>query len=259
MTITKEELEARGAIAVDDPGWIRGFDDEPMFNDLDPKLDKEVEEVADRAKNARSHPAVIEAFQEAKEGNVNAVRKFRFNHQQDFVEEAWVPGRIMWLGEFLCELQKIRPDAFYAETSYRGLRGLGFVDKGVPVYSGASMPNGNAPEWSLLREDAHGVPTSEKYRGWRTVLLCCIKRKFISEQECYRVFGRPEGSRAKPWYRDIFAIKNGYCMDCGQVSCECKNKWDWLRADNYAYEVPEDVIRGRRQITDPTPSRIYVP
>ena len=247
------------AINIDDPNWIRGFEEEPLEAELSPQLERELAEMKDRAKNAKLNPGLVEASEEIKEGNTNAVRKWQFNHQADFTEEAWNAGRIMWIGEFLCELQKIRPDAFYSEVSIRGLRGVGFVENGVPTYSGVGVANGNMPEWELLRTDEHGVPTTSKYRGWRTVLLACIKRGFITAEAVHKVFGRPVGERSRPWYRDIFTIQNGYCPECGQAACECKNRWDYLRAENYAYETPQEILQGKRQAVSPEPSRIICP
>ena len=262
MPTFEEQLaaaRARGAVIINDAEPGRGFDEEPLVADLGPKLEREVDEAGDRARNAKQHAGVAELAEEAHEGNVNAVRKYRFDHQQDFTEEAWTPGRIMWIGAFLCELQKVRPDAFYAEVAIRGLRGLGFMQNGLPVYSGTAYPNGNAPEWSQLRVDARGLPTNEKYRGWRTVLLQCIKGKFITVEQCYRVFGRPSGARSRPWYRTLWAIQHGSCMECGQTTCECKGRWDYLRADNYAYETPAEIIKGKRQQMDAEPCRIIAP
>lgn len=257
--IYKQEALARGAIEIDPNAPSQGFDDEPMFADLPPELEKQVAEAEDRAKNAKIPEIVQELTEEARAENIDAGRKYRFLHQSDFDETMWEKGRVLWIGKFLCDLQRIRPDAFYAETSYRGLRGLGFVQNGVPVYSGTSYPNGNAPEWSLLRVDSRGLPTTEKYRGWRTVLLACIKGGFITEQQCNEVFGKPLGARSRPWYRELYKIRNERCPECQNQICVCLDHYDYLRADNYAYDTPPDVLEGRRQIVEPEPSRIFIP
>jgi hypothetical protein len=255
----RKEALARGAIEVGNDIPSQGFDDEPMFADLDPELEKQVAEAEDRAHNAKPSQALQECVEAAKSENIDASRKYRFLHQSDYDEKAWDKGKVMWIGKFLCELQKIRPDAFLAETSYMGLRGLGFMQDGKPVYSGTSVQNGNAPEWELLRVDQHGMPKNSKYRGWRTVLLACIKGGFITEEQCSEVFGKPIGDRSRPWYRELFIIRNNRCPECEKRVCICSDHWDYLRSDNHAYEVPPDVQAGRRQIVEPEPSRIYVP
>jgi len=66
-----------------------------------------------RAEDAGVSQEINEHTQMFLEENIGSVRKFRFNHQQDFME--WVPGRILNLGGFLALLQSIRPDAFVVE------------------------------------------------------------------------------------------------------------------------------------------------
>ena len=255
----RKEALARGAIEIDPLAPSQGFNDEPMFADLDPELENQVAEAEDRARNAKVPEALRELTEQAKTENIDASRKYRFLHQSDYDESTWQKGRVLWIGKFLCELQKIRPDAFYAETSFMGLRGLGFIQNGVPVYSGTAVANGNMPEWSLLRVDSRGLPIKEKYRGWRTVLLACIKGGFITESQCDEVFGKPIGDRSRPWYRELYKIRNNRCPECQKNACICIDHYDYLRSDNYAYDVPPEIQAGRRQLVEPEPSRIYVP
>jgi hypothetical protein len=250
--------KARGAVVVDDSIPGQGFSEDDTY---DPLYDNPaVKDMEKRYEDASGNPPaeIDELTKQFRESNTNAVRKFRFTHQDDYM--GWVPGRILWLGDFLAMLQTIRPDAFYAEYSYMGLRGLGFIENGKPQYSGTSVANGNFPEWSQLRVDARGLPTTERYRGWRTVLLALINKGFITLEQSDKVFGKPTGPRSRPWYRTLFSIRNGRCAECGQGICECADGYDYLRADNYAYEIPLDVAAGRRQVIDkPEESRIWTP
>ena len=270
-----KEAKARGAVIVDDSQPGSGFTDD-LADDVacvsgragTPEQqmrydDPAVEEMEKRAREAADYMAhhcpteIDEATKQAREDNMNAVRKYRFTHQEDYVD--WVPGRILWLGDFLSMLQQIRPDAFYAEYAIQGRRGIGFIINGKPEYSGVSIGNGNCPEWSQLRVDARGLPLSEKYRGWRTVLLALIKRDIITVEQCDAVFGKPTGPRSRPWYRTLFSIRNGRCPECGHKICDCSDGWDYLRSDAYAYEVPADVAKGNRQVVDTSEHRIWMP
>jgi hypothetical protein len=47
------------------------------------------------------------------------------------------------------------------------------------------------PELSTFRFDEHGVPTTEKFRGWRTCTLQLILKGVISEKKANEVFGKP--------------------------------------------------------------------
>jgi hypothetical protein len=250
--ISIEEAKARGATIVRDDIPGQGFAEDDTH---DPRYDDpEVLDCEKRAQDAKLIDEVNEETLRLREESTNAVRKFRFNHQQDFVQ--WIPGRILNIGEFLGLLQKIRPDAFVAERQILGLQGLGFVQDGKPKYSGTSVQTA-MPEWSQLKVDIHGLPTRERYRGWRTVLLACIKGDFITEAQCDLVFGKPNSFRSEPWYRQLWEIRNGKCGVCRKVACDCKDRFDFLRADKYQYEIPQDVMSGKQQRLEE--SRIWTP
>lgn len=239
---TVEELKSRGAIIVDDSQPGSGFDDDVAD---DPRYDDPaVSDAEKRAEDAKPSEGLQEAIQEAREINTNAVRVYRFRHQEEYTQ--WVPGKILNIRDFLRKLQQLRPDAFVAEHQVLGLRGLGFIVDGQPTYSGTSVQD-VAPEWSQLRVDVHGLPKNEKYRGWRTVLLTLIKRKFITEEQCDLVFGKPTGPRARPWLRSLWEIRNGKCGECRQEVCDCGDRWDYLRADAYQYSIPSGVSSGKQQ------------
>ena len=253
------EARARGAVIINDAEPGRGFQDDPLVCELDPETEKRLAEAEDRARNAKQNPGIQEEAQRIHQLNEDAVRKFRFRHQEDYDEKLWTPGRILWMGRFLNLLQKIRPAFFYAEISYLGLRGLGIVEDGKPKYTGMSVQNGNMAEWSLLAVDAHGLPVRERYRGWRTVLLGLIRAEFITEAQCDQVFGKPVGPRSKPWYRGLYELRNNRCGECRKELCDCLDRFDHLRADKHAYPVPSEIAQGKRMLADDEPPRIFVP
>jgi len=258
---------ARGAIVVDDNEPGSGFEDEVdsttacvggLAGTPERQMrydDPEVLDIQKRVEDAKPIAEIDELTQQALESNTDAVRKYRFSFQQEYLD--WVPGRILHIGEFLGLLQKIRPDAFVATHQFNGLRGLGFVE-GEAVYSGMGIMD-VAPEWSQLRLDRHQNPLNLKYRGWRDVLLNCIRKDFISEAQCDAVFGKPSGPRSRPWFRQLYSIRNNSCGECHKRFCECgySTAWERLRADNYAFDVPEEINQGKRQ--EVYESRIYVP
>lgn len=51
---------------------------------------------------------------------------------------------------------------------------------------------GMMPELSIMTFDSHGVPLSERRRGWRTCLLQLILKGAISEDKANKQFGRPK-------------------------------------------------------------------
>ena len=58
------------------------------------------------------------------------------------------------------------------------------------------------PEWSLMHFDPLGVPTAERYRGWRTALLALITRDVLTEEEVNRAFGPVVENEASELYRE---------------------------------------------------------
>ena len=70
------------------------------------------------------------------------------------------------------------------------------------------VPMGPMPEHSVLRFDAHGLPTTEKYRGWRTVLIELIRQGYLSEAECNRVFGLPRAQIAVKWNEVLQSMRS---------------------------------------------------
>lgn len=55
-------------------------------------------------------------------------------------------------------------------------------------------------EWMVMNFDKFGVPTTQKYLGWRTALLSMIRAGVITEKEAHKAFPLREGG-ASDWYR----------------------------------------------------------
>jgi hypothetical protein len=58
------------------------------------------------------------------------------------------------------------------------------------------------PEWSLMHFDEFDVPTTERYRGWRTALLVLITHGVLTEAEVDRAFGPVVENEASELYRE---------------------------------------------------------
>jgi hypothetical protein len=64
-----------------------------------------------------------------------------------------------------------------------------------------------SPEWMVMRFNEYGEPTSAKYKGWRTALLCLIAQKVITERQAHKVFPLGTGP-AGGWYRQqLFELR----------------------------------------------------
>jgi hypothetical protein len=63
------------------------------------------------------------------------------------------------------------------------------------------------PEWMVMRINEYGEPTTAKYLGWRTALLCLITKGIITEKQAHKVFPLGTGP-AGDWYRQqLFELR----------------------------------------------------
>lgn len=138
-----------------------------------------------------------EKAHELREKNTAMVRGYRWEFQDDLVRERG--GVTLHENEFLLRLSKlipVKPNDWIAD----GRRGLSVLKDGRYQYVGA-MQAGFMREWSKLREDDHRLPTSEEYRGWRTVLIRLILGGFITEKAAHAEFGSPPVGDDSLYYR----------------------------------------------------------
>lgn len=65
----------------------------------------------------------------------------------------------------------------------------------------STLQDGVGPEWSLMRFNEYGVPTNERYRGWRTTLLQMIMAGVLTEAEAAKAFGPVPINHTSLFYR----------------------------------------------------------
>ena len=65
-------------------------------------------------------------------------------------------------------------------------------------------------EWSVLRLDAHGIPSGEAFRGWRTVAIQLVEKEIITEGQCHKIFGVPSPNKISArYFRSLWEKRNG--------------------------------------------------
>jgi hypothetical protein len=127
---------------------------------------------------------------------------------------------IMHPHKFMRRLQRAGVDARIHDDHYgrlwlndftrSGRIGIGAWVKGrVKHITTLQYPCG--PEYTVMRFNDYNVPTTEKYRGWRTALLALIMENVITEEEADRAFGPPLGEAAS-FYRQQLQSIRGYRM-----------------------------------------------
>jgi hypothetical protein len=175
-----------------------------------------------------------ERLQEMQEENALAVRPFRLFDEAQVGDAALDErtGRILPAATFVEMLWKCGIVCVLTRMNTQGLRSLKGkahakeraahyqrTMAGLVVNSSRAMPL-PAPryvtwiqipamiEYSVMRFDGHGVATSEKYRGWRTVLLKLIQDGLLTERQANWVFGEPRGPAAARWGQILQSFRN---------------------------------------------------
>lgn len=176
----------------------------------------------DRCQMCESSPrmSTVEHTARLREMNLSshAVRKQRWKHQLDYMDDAARVGKQMNSSEFLLRLSKlIGTDRLYIRD------GNYLNDVAVFLVAGKKrsdwdsksfkylwyIPLGLMPEFSIYEFDNRAVPLRERKRGWRTPLLRLIKSKLITEDQSNREFGEALGPASTVWNRELFKFRNG--------------------------------------------------
>lgn len=153
---------------------------------------------------SKSSAGLQEDAAAAYEQNCQRVAQYRWKDQDELAKTRL--GKILSEREFLRLINKL--GAFeYNDWTARGYRGLNIWRNGVRTYTGA-VQAWYMPEYSTLRLDNHGLPTREKYRGWRSVLISLIGQDFITEKQAIAVFGPALGPHSYLFNRELQELRN---------------------------------------------------
>lgn len=219
------------------PHW-EAYDDELGVHA--PATDAEkshAELIASLPHETRGTSESLENLAQLKEANEAAVAGQRWQNQAELgrIDERY--GRILHAHQLMQLLWKCGLVCVFTECDVRGLRSLkgdqvarqrrelfkrsmaGLVVQGSAL---VSIPRPQYVTWiqipymieySVMRFDDHGLPTSEKYRGWRTVLIELIRSHFLSEAAANEVFGQATGPAARRWQEIMQQIRlaQGIC------------------------------------------------
>ena len=184
------------------------MEEELRFTYPTPELKREVEELELRGPTAPSSSATAEEAHRLHEENAASVREFKFENQEglDHVRLGTPLGDHSFLGR----LRHIVPARF---TNF-SRPGLWRMECLRPTAQGGSwefatgVQGGMIPEFSTLYFTSHDLPTSEQYRGWRTVLLTLIQKGFITEEQATKEFGAGSGPESWRYRRTLFEFRN---------------------------------------------------
>ena len=218
MTARKSGKPVRVAVKKPAPGTKPrdlAYDDELADPVLTPQQAADLAEY-ERREPVESRDARTEDLTAAlREGNSAAVSGYQWDRQEELSEahEAERMGKAMHANELMRGLKACGLECGLRKTKLRQMMGLDGVVKingvlQVQYLCWVQVPW--MPEYSVMYFDDHGLPTSEKYRGWRTVLIQLIQHGAIREADALRVFGEPTGQPvARRFKQLLYAIRNG--------------------------------------------------
>jgi hypothetical protein len=152
--------------------------------------------------------------------NSEAVRRQRWEHQDDYRDDQARVGRAMRSENFLGKLQRLVPSLHFTG---------GRIGNDIAIFrtypcpqphlNGRDFeylfycPGGDIPEYSIYEFDGRDIIVREKMRGWRTVLLRLIRSGLLTEAQSDREFGRADGPASTVWYRKLYEYRNNRKAD----------------------------------------------
>ena len=174
----------------------------------DPALLEAIAEYAERISDAKPTQETLDTYAERKEYNDNVAREYQWVTPAEYADGGARIGRIMHSSAFIIYLQKAGVKCWYRRHPQPGKMTLVVQPKlaTLPPEVGCWVQGGFMPELSIMRFDDHGVPTTEKNRGWRTCLLQLILKSHISQKVADEVFGKPPTTEAFHRYNNTLRV-----------------------------------------------------
>lgn len=186
--MTPEEILAtQGTRLSNDAPW----ETYELGGDEDPAMLAAIEEYASRVSDEKPSNLSQEELCRQKEAADAQAAQYQWLRPEEYANEGARMGRIMHTSVFLKKLRDAGVKCWLRPHPQAGKITLIIQRGNFPPEVGCWMQEGYCPELSIMRFDDHGVPTVEKYRGWRTGLLQLILKSAISQKEAEEVFGKP--------------------------------------------------------------------
>ena len=154
--------------------------------------------IAENSSNERKEKA-LERFEE----NVEASRWQRWEHRPQWAEnEQARKVNPMHFAAFISRLADVGVHLEANNFSRVGRIGINGYSHGI-FRTITTLQFPYSYEFSVMRWNEYGVPTNEKFRGWRTALLDLIRAGAVTKDQAYRAFGHPTGPVASSYMKEL--------------------------------------------------------
>jgi hypothetical protein len=144
--------------------------------------------------------------------STEASKPFYWRKQEELAMHPSRIGRILNAGDFLLTLRnECNLQCWYTGDAalQRGLITLTVLAKEHQKPKAlCGVQPGPMPEYSVMNFDCYGAPTTERFRGWRTVLLRLILNGVLSEDQVNKTFGYPEGPAGRRYREQLHGYRN---------------------------------------------------
>ena len=194
-TLTPEEIaKHQGTRLRPDEAWWETYGQE--LGTEDPALIAAIAEYAGRVSEATPSNESLDTLAERKEFNDKNAQQYQFVTPEEYADAGARIGQVKHSSTIVRLLQKAGVNCWTRTHPQAGKLTLVVQREDLPAEVGCWVQQGFMPELTVMRFDEHGVPTTEKYRGWRTALLQLILKGVITEKKANEVFGKPATTEA---------------------------------------------------------------
>jgi hypothetical protein len=206
-TLTPEEIaKHQGTRLKTDAPWETYGE---QLGQDDPALLEAIAEYAGRVSDAAPSNEALETLAERKEFNDKTAQEYQWLDKADYADEGARIGRVLHSSTVVRLLQKAGVNCWTRTHPQAGKVTLVVQRESLHPEVGAWMQIGFMPELTVFRFDEHNIPTTEKYRGWRTVTLQLILKGILTEKKANEVFGKPGTTPAFHRYNSLLqAFRN---------------------------------------------------
>jgi len=155
-----------------------------------------------------------EDYAQQKEISDSLVSEYRLPNQKIFTDEAARMRNPMSCKELLIRLRSHGLKCCIQQNphSVQGTAGLyavrpGYEQLGLQLVTSVQVPQ--MYEWSVIREDEHGLSLGEKYIGWRNTCAALVRKGIWSEEKVHRVFGKPPiRDFSSEYFKSLYEARN---------------------------------------------------
>jgi hypothetical protein len=208
-TWTDEQITAARSIAPKEQ-TVDTYDKEMMGEFNDDALNAAIEEYSKRVSDAAPTQQTNEELCRIEEQNEHTAKEYQWLTPEEYANAGDRVGKVKGVATFITQLQRAGLNCWYRRHPHPDKLTLIIVNElSKEAEVGCWVQFGFMPELSVMRFDEHGVPTTEKYRGWRTCLLQIILKGRISREKAEEVFGKPPTTPAFHRYnRTLQSFRN---------------------------------------------------